>query len=116
MDKYTVRDNAGSVDVSASANAYAKALTEWASSNEIPAGQIATAVNAVLAGRAGKNTPMPSLCSLAAHELDATAETFKGISERVHAYVRGQVVAGNLFVQKGAGGGVSNVAPAQKSA
>lgn len=115
MDKFTQRGTDGAVDVAASANAYAKALTEWVAQNEIPADQIAGAVNAVL-GRHSKNIPMPALLSLASQELGADADTFKVISERVHAYVTGQTEAGLLFVTKGKGGGVSRTAPQKKSA
>ena len=116
MDKFTKRGSDGSVDIAASANAYAKALTEWAAENEIPAEQISGAVNAVLDAHPGQNIPMPALLSLAAQELGATPETFKVLSDRVHAYVVGQKEAGSLFVTKGKGGGVSREAPAKKSA
>ena len=44
MDKYMVRSTDGSVDVAASANAYATALTKWAAENEVPAADIEAAV------------------------------------------------------------------------
>lgn len=116
MDKFTKRGTDGSVDVAASANAYAKALTEWCAENEIPAEEIADAVNTVLDTHAGKRIPMPALLSLAAQEMGATAETFAVLSERIHAYVKGQTEAKLLFVVKGKGGGVSREAPAKKSA
>jgi hypothetical protein len=116
MDKFTKRGTDGSVDIAASANAYAKALTEWAAENEIPADQIESAVNAVLDAHPGQRIPMPALLSLAAQELGATPETFKVLSDRVHAYVTGQKDANLLFVTKGKGGGVSREAPAKKSA
>lgn len=116
MDKFTKRGVDGSVDVAASANAYAKALTEWTAENEIPAEEITEAVSTVLDRHTGKNIPMPALLSLASQELGADADTFKVISDRVHAYVTGQTKAGLLFVTKGKGGGVSREAPAKKSA
>jgi len=116
MDKFTVRGTDGSVDIAASANAYAKALTEWTAENEIPAEEIAAAVNTVLDRHAGKRIPMPALLSLASQELGADAENFKVLSDRVHAYVKGQKEAGLLFVILGKGGGVSREAPAKKSA
>lgn len=116
MDKFTRRGTDGSIDVAASANAYAKALTEWAAENEIPAEQITEAVNAVLDLHPGR-IPMPALLSLAVQQMGATPETFKVLSDRVHAYVTGQTKAGLLFVIKGKGGGVSREAPvAKKSA
>lgn len=116
MDKFTKRGTDGSVDVAASANAYAKALTEWCAENEIPAERIAGAVNTVLGQHPGKNIPMPALLSMAAQELGSTPETFKVLSDRVHAYVTGQAEAELLFVTKGKGGGVSRERPAKKSA
>jgi hypothetical protein len=116
MDKFTKRGSDGSVDVAASANAYAKALTEWCASNEIPAEQIAEAVNAVLDRHTDKNVPVPALVSLAAQEMGATPETFKVLSDRIHAYVTGQSKAELLFVIKGKGGGVSRERPVKKSA
>lgn len=116
MDKFTKRGSDGSVDIAASANAYAVALNEWCAENEVPAEQIVEAVNAVLDRHVGKNIPMPALLSLASQEMGATAETFKVLSDRIHAYVTGQTKAGLLFVTKGKGGGVSRTAPQKKSA
>ena len=115
MDKHTVRGVDGSVDVAASANAYAKALTAWVSENEIPADEIAGAVNTVLDTHgATARIPMPALLSLAANGLGATPATFKVLSDRVHAFVTGQVDAHLLFVVKGKGGGVTRSAPVAK--
>lgn len=116
MDKFTKRGTDGSVDIAASANAYAVALNEWCAENEVPADQIEAAVNTVLDRQAGKNIAMPALLSLASVEMNATAETFKVLSDRIHAYVTGQTKAGLLFVTKGKGGGVSRIASQKKSA
>lgn len=116
MDKFTKRGTDGSVDVAASANAYAAALTEWCAANEMDAEEIAGAVNAVLDRHPGRRIAMPALLSLAAQELGATPETFKVLSDRIHAYVTGQASAKLLFVTKGKGGGVGREAPAKKSA
>ena len=115
MDKYTQRGTDGSIDVAASANAYAKALTEWSALNEIPAEQITEAVNSVLDLHPGR-IPMPALLSITVQQLGATPENFKVLSDRVHAYVTGQTKAGLLFVIKGKGGGVSRSAPEKKTA
>jgi hypothetical protein len=116
MDKFTKRDGSGSVDVAASADAYAAALTKWVSENELPVDSIANAVNTVLDRYAGQRISMPALLSMAAQELGATPETFKVLSNRVHSYVKGQTTAERLFVIKGSGGGVSRERPAKKSA
>lgn len=116
MDKFTKRGTDGSVDVAASANAYGKALTEWCAENEIPSEQIAGAVNAVLDAHPSQRIPMPALLSEAAQSMCATPQTFKVLSDRIHAYVTGQSKAELLFVSKGKGGGVSRERPAKKSA
>lgn len=115
MDKHLVRGSDGSVDVAASANAYAKALTEWCAKNELPSEDIADAVNAVLDSRTG-TIPMPALLGMATQSMGATPANFKVLSDRIHAYVTGQSKAGLLFISKGKGGGVSREKPAKKSA
>lgn len=108
MDKHTVRDSSGSVNVASSANAYAEALTKWCSSNEVASETIETAVEAVFDRHPGR-LPMPALVSAAVNELGSTPAQFKTLSDRVHGYVRGQAKLGRLEVAKGAGGGVSRV-------
>jgi hypothetical protein len=112
--KFIKRGSDGSVDIGASKEAYGTALTEWCAQNEVPADKIAGAVNAALDRHPGR-IPMPALLSLSVQELGATPETFKVLSDRVHAYVTGQTKAGLLFVTKGKGGGVSREAPAPKA-
>jgi hypothetical protein len=116
MDKYTKRTTDGSVDIDASSEAYAAALTEWVVTNEIPSEKIETAVNAVLEASPSGRVPMPALLSLASQEMNATPETFTVLSDRIHAYVQGQAKAGLLFVTKGKGGGCSRTAPEPKKA
>ncbi|HEY5267565.1 MAG TPA: hypothetical protein VII94_00320 [Candidatus Saccharimonadales bacterium] len=116
MDKYTVRDSSGSVDVTASSNAYAAALTLWVTENEIPSDDIAMAVDSVLDSAAGKRVAMPSLLNFAAQELGADVSSLQAISTRIHEYVTAQVKAEKLFVVKGVGGGVSKERPVKKSA
>lgn len=112
--KFIKRGSDGSVDVDASKEAYGTALTEWCAQNEIAADRISNAVNEVLDRHAGR-IPMPALLSLSVQELNATPATFKVLSDRVHAYVKGQTEAGKLFVVKGKGGGVSREAPKPKA-
>ena len=108
MDKYTVRGTDGSVDVAASANAYALALTSWVSTNETPSADIEAAVEAVFDQHTGK-LPMPALLNAAVNELGATPAQFKALTERCGAYVRGQATLGRLEITKGKGGGVSRL-------
>lgn len=127
MDKYTKRGADGSVDVAASAGAYAKALTEWAALNEIPSEQIETAVEAAFDRFDGQRLPMPALIGFALQELNAAPEQHKTLTNRVHAYVSGQSAknTGRLDINKGVGGGVLRLSrpgeaiparPAKKSA
>lgn len=109
MDKFTVFNTLGEADVAASANAYAKALTEWKTQSEIPTDQIETAVEAVFDRNDG-SLPMPALVSSVVLELSQDPNQFKPLSARVHAYVTGQKQIGRLRVKLGKGGGVLRVA------
>ena len=109
MDKFTVRNSDGSVDVAASANAYAVALAKWVSENEIASEMIEAAVEATFDRHPGR-LPMPALLSGAVNELGAAPAQFKALTERCHAYVRGQAEVGRLEIGKGKGGGVSRLA------
>lgn len=113
--KFIKRGSDGSVDLDASKEAYGTALAEWCAQNEVAADKIAGAVNTVLDRHPSQRIPMPALLSEASQLLGATPQTFKVLSDRVHAYVKGQTAAGQLFVTKGKGGGVSREAPAPKA-
>jgi hypothetical protein len=109
MDKYTVRDSSGAVDVAASANAYATALATWCAANEVDSDTIEAAVEAAFDAHPGK-LPMPALLSAAVNELGSTPAQFKTLTTRVHDYVSGQAKLGRLEIGKGKGGGVSRLA------
>lgn len=109
MDKHTQFNSLGEADVAASANAYAKALTAWKTNHEIPSERIETAVETVLDRTNGK-IPMPALVNFAVNELSSDPSQFKGLSQRVHAYVTGQKDVGRLTVTNGKGGGVLRLA------
>jgi hypothetical protein len=117
MDKFTKTGADGSVDVAASANAYAKALTEWKAQNEIPTDRIEAAVEAVFDRFPGVRLSMPSLLHEAVTELKGSPAQHKALSARVQSYVTGQCGAtketrntGRLDIQKGVGGGVLRLA------
>ncbi len=110
MDKFTVRDASGSVDVIASATKYAEALSAWVTENEVSADTIEAAVEAVFDRFDGKRLPMPALLSMTVTELGATPEQHKSLTARVHAYVKGQTAAGRLEVGKGPKGGCGRLA------
>jgi len=111
MDKFTQRGTDGSVDVAASANAYAKALTEWTAQNETDSDTIETAVEAVF-DRFDGRIAMPALLGLTLQELSATPAQHKALTVRVCAYLKGQAAGntGRLDVMKGVGGGVLRLA------
>jgi hypothetical protein len=109
MDKHTKFNTLGEVDVAASTNAYAVALTQWKQTHEIPTERIETAVETVFDRSNGK-IPMPALVNFAVNELSNDPAAFKGLASRVHAYVTGQKVAGRITVTNGKGGGVTRLA------
>jgi hypothetical protein len=112
MDKFTVTGEDGSVDVTASAAAYAKALTDWKATNEVPTETIEMAVEAVFDRFPSQRLSMPSLLSMSVHELGATPDQHKALTARVHAYVKGQCGldtaknTGRVDIAIGKGGGV----------
>lgn len=112
MDKFTVRGTDGSVDVAASADAYAAALTDWVTKNEIPTETIELAVEAAFDAFPGQRLPMPSLLHEAVSRLGSSPASHKTLTDRVHAYVKGQCDEnrGRLDIQKGKGGGVQRLA------
>jgi len=109
--KFIKRGSDGSVDIAASANAFAKALTEWVAQNETPSEQIEAAVEAVFDSQDGR-VAMPALCGMAATRLSGDAASYKTLVQRVHAYVTGQCAnnTGRLDIAKGKGGGVLRLA------
>lgn len=113
MDKFTVRDAGGSVDVAASVASYREALNSWVSVNETPVEVIERAVEAVFDSRSStQRLPTPFLVSLAVQEIGADPSQFKALSARVSAYVKGQCAenTGRLDTSKGKGGGVLRLA------
>jgi len=109
MDKYTVRNATGSVDINASISAYTQALSSWVAANETNQEIISNAVDSVFEKYQGQNVPMQALVSNAAMNISSDPNEFKMLSERVHTFVKGLVSQGSLKVNKGKGGGVSKV-------
>lgn len=109
MDKHTVRDSSGAVDVAASANAYATALTKWVGENELATDTIEMAIESVFDRHPGR-LPMPALLGAAVNELNVEPAQHKSVTQRAHDYVSGQAKLGRLEVAKGKGGGVSRLA------
>lgn len=111
MDKFTVRDLSGAVDVIASATKYAEALQDWVSQNEADPQHLTDVVNAVFDRFSGQTLPMPALVSLSVADLGATPTEHMAVSKRVHAHIQGMAgKGGSLTITKGKGGGVSRKA------
>lgn len=110
MDKFTVRDAAGSVDVVASATKYADALSAWVAQHETDAATIEGAVEAVFDRFDGKRIPVPALVQFAVAELAAPPGQHKALTTRIQAYVKGQKATGRLEVGKGPKGGIVRLA------
>lgn len=111
MDKFTVRDLSGAVDVVASATKYAEALQDWVSQNEADPQRLTDVVNAVFDRFPGQTLPMPALVSLSVADLGATPSEHAATAKRVHAHIQGMASeGGSLTITKGKGGGVSRKA------
>jgi hypothetical protein len=109
MDKFTVRDSNGSVDVGASLASYSKAINDWVSVNETPVEVIERAVEAVFDSHTSR-LPTPFLASLAVQEMNADPERFQSLTNRVTTYIKGQVASGRFDSTKGKGGGIARLA------
>lgn len=110
MDKHTIRDNTtGQIDIAASANNYAKALSLWISQNEIESEKIETAVNAVM-DRFPEKLLMPMLVSLSVQEISEDPNQYKPLEKQVRAYIKAQQEAGKIEVKKGPGSGIKRIA------
>jgi hypothetical protein len=110
MDKFTVRDATGSVDVLGSATKYAEALQAWCAEHEVDSDTIETAVEAVFDRFDGKRMSVPALIGYAVTELAASPEQHKALTARVHAYMKGQKETGRLEVTLGPKGGIARMA------
>jgi hypothetical protein len=115
MDKFTKRDDSGNVDIAVSVQAYEDALTAWVNDKDTISDSVSTAVEAVLDMYPGKRIPMPALLSAAVMKLDAAPDQHAALSKQCHTYVTQQAAAGNIFIVKGAGGGVGRDAPVKKA-
>lgn len=117
MDKFTVRDSNGTVDVVASATAYAEALSAWVAENEADTQQLTDMVNACFDNAGGKTLSMPYLVSQVVSGLGVSPAEHKATTKRVHEHVRCMAGEGGaLVIAKGKGGGVSRKSDAPVSA
>jgi hypothetical protein len=115
MDKFTVRNSDGSVNVSQSTAAYTKALTDWVASNQTPVADLERAVDSVFDAHSSR-IPMPALISLAVQNLSSDPTQFQALSGRVRTYVKSQCgEGGRLQVVKGTHGGVERLARPSES-
>lgn len=107
MDKYTVRNNDGQIDIAASTNEYAKALALWVSANEADQEKISDAVNATL--DKFSKLPMEMLITQSVQAISEDPTQFKNIEKRVKAYIKSQVDSNILVSKRGRQPGVSRV-------
>lgn len=109
MDKHTVLNAMGEVDVTASVAAYEASLVKWVQENEIPSDSISTAVNAVLDRFPTKRVSINMLSGLAFAEMALDPALHRSVTQRIEGYIRGQVKTGALESVKGKGGGIGRV-------
>lgn len=104
MNKFTIRDSKGMVDVTASVAAYSQALTSWVAVNETPVEVISKAVNAVFDTH---SQPLPKsfLVTSAVREIAPEPDQYQVVSNRVSDYIKGQVNSGEIDFLPGKGGG-----------
>lgn len=111
MDKFTVRDSAGCVDVVSSVAAYERALTSWVQVNEVPLDLIESAVEAAFDSSDRARLPIDYLTSVAVQNMGVHPDQYRAVTARVGTYIRGQASAscGRLEITKGTGGGVARL-------
>lgn len=110
MDKHTIRNaETGQIDIAASTNNYAKALSLWISQNEIDQEKIANAVNTVM-DRFPEKLLMPMLISLSVQEISDDPNQYNQTEKQVKAYIKAQQETGKIKANKGRGAGVKRVA------
>lgn len=118
MDKYTVRNSDGSVDVAASANKYSVALTQWvfdkdakrqAKTEVVPNEAVESAVESILDNHP-KRITTPALVNQVAIQLNPSLDKYTAVTNQVRAYIKEQVASGRLNVQSRRGGGIMRMA------
>lgn len=107
-----VRGDDGSIDESASLDAFQDALATHIAERELEQGTISKAVSAVFDSHKGTRCNMPYVVSQALVALNAQPANYKVLTERVQAYIRENAgeerSSGKLFkIGKGKGGGVT---------
>lgn len=116
MDKYTVVNSSGEIDISASTAKYSTALSTWVNENKIDTDTISEAVNSILSKYPGERVKMPALLSEVTMAVSSNPENYSRDKKRIHSFITGQSKAGKLFVVKGSKGGVGLTAPTKKTA
>jgi hypothetical protein len=98
MEKYTIIDGNGSVDIEASTKAFRAGLIAQVAQNEELAYEIETAIDAVFDAQPGR-MPKGMLIDGALANLNATSETHTSLTHAVENYLRA-----NTSKDKGADG------------
>jgi hypothetical protein len=107
MDKHTIRNGQGNIDIAASANEYAKALSLWISENEADQDKIIEAVNTTL--DKFNKLPMDMLITQSVQSISDDPIQFKPLEKRVKAYIKSQVDSKILTSSRGRDAGVKRV-------
>jgi uncharacterized membrane protein YgaE (UPF0421/DUF939 family) len=97
MDQHTIRNDKGEIDIAASTNAYAKALSLWVSENE----KIEKAVFSVMEKYAGKKLLKQMLINLAVQEVNPDPDQYTNLSKRAQEFIDAQKKAGTIIIGRG---------------
>ena len=109
MDKFTVRKQDGSVDVAASTEAYATALSKWVNTHEVSNEEIDKQLSLVFDDYPG-NVPTNFLVCLAARNLSVNSEAFPALKKRVHSFLKMELASSTKYaLLRGVGGGVTRI-------
>jgi len=105
MDKFTVRNVDGSVDMAASSALYLERLSQWVSQNEVANEQIEAAVNDAFTEHKSV-IPTDAMVNFVVSRLNTSPSAFSTVSKRVRSYLKAQRDAGNLHLVQGPHGGL----------
>ncbi len=105
MDKFTVRNVDGSVDVAASTALYVETLSHWLSQHEVSNDAIDAAINTAF-DEHGSTIPTDAMVGFVVAKVNPNPSAFTLLSKRVRTYLKSQREAGKLHLAHGANGGL----------
>jgi len=104
MDKHTIRNDKGEIDINASVNEYSKALSLWVKENEVNQDEISKAMDTIL--DRFDLLPIQMLVQETVQELNPTPEKFNVLKKQVQGFIKAQREIGVLMVKTGKHGGI----------